>query len=132
MKKVKDSIRTKELLTLLIIVLLFFLFCSALSYVCIKASEARENEMMELKMSTMMDIVSDVKSRRAAVETSVSENLNARIRMMTNLLKEFVTKDGYEGPRTFSDGVVAELQGEQLIFPPGYRGLEKTNNPGGH
>ena len=81
--------------------------------------------MMELKMSTMMDIVSDVNTRRTAADTSISENVSAGISMMTNLLKEFVTEDGYEGPRTFSDGIVAELQGERVSFPQGYRDLEK-------
>ena len=125
MEKTEKSIRTKELVILIVIFLLFFLFRYALSYVCAKASEARENEMMELKMSTMMDIVSDVNMRRTAADTSISENMSAGISMMTNLLKEFVTEDGYEGPRTFSDGIVAELQGERVSFPQGYRDLEK-------
>ena len=68
MEETEKPIRTKELVILIVIFLLFFLFRYALSYVCAKASEARENEMMELKMSTMMDIVPDVNTRRTAAD----------------------------------------------------------------
>ena len=124
MQKTRNAIPTKALVTGLVLVLLYFLFRSAFLYVSIKASEARENEMMELKMSTMLDIVSDLNEKRAAADTMVSENLKARVGMMSNLLQEFVTEAGYEGPRVFADGVVAELRDGRVLFPEDYRGFE--------
>ena len=125
MEKVRKRIRTKELLALLIVVLLFFLLRYAFLEVVTKASETRENEMLELNMSTIMDVVADVNTKRETAIVTISENVNAGIRMMVNFLKEFAGENGYDGPRTFSDGVVAELEGEHVRFPEGYRGLEK-------
>jgi len=120
MKKVKDSIRTKELITVLIIVLLFFLFRSALSYVFTRAGEAREEEMLALKMDTMLNVVDDVNARRMAADEGITANRRAGVRMMTGLLREFVTADGYDGPRTFSDGFVAEFRDGHVILPQEY------------
>ena len=69
----------------------------------------------------MMEIVSDGNAKRAAADATIYENQKANVNMMTNLLKEFATKDGYAGPRVFSDGFVAELQGERVILPREYR-----------
>ena len=112
-------------MSLLVFVLLFLLLRYPFLDVFTKAAEARENEIMELKMSTMMDIISDVNTRRAAAYNDISDNLKADIRMMTNLLREFVTADGYDGPRSVDGGFVAELQSGRVILPQEYRGLEK-------
>lgn len=84
MEKVRKRIRTKELLALLIVVLLFFLLRYAFLEVVTKASETRENEMLELNMSTMMDVVSDISTKRETAFTDFSDNLKAVIGMMTN------------------------------------------------
>ena len=125
MEKIKKTIRRKEIVSMLIVVLLFFLLRYAFLEVIAKAGEARENEMLELNMSTMMDVVADVNSKRETAYTGISDNLKASIGMMTNFLKEFADGNVYTGPRTFSDGVVAELAGEHVHFPEGYRDLEK-------
>lgn len=125
MEKIKKSIRRKEILSMLIVVLLFFLLRYAFLEVITKASETRENEMLELNMSTMMDVVSDISTKRETAFTDFSDNLKAVIGMMTTFLKEFAGENGYDGPRTFSDGFVAELRDGKLRFPEGYRGLEK-------
>ena len=124
MEKIKKSIRRKEIVSMLIVVLLFFLLRYAFLEVITKASETRENEMLELNMSTMMDVVSDISTKRETAYTGISDNLKAGIGMMTNFLKEFAGENGYDGPRTFSDGFVAELRDGKLRFPEGYRGLK--------
>ena len=121
MKKIKDSIRNKELLALVITIVLYFLIRVVLLFVGAKFSETREDELLHLKMDTLMEIVSDGNAKRAAADATIYENQKANVNMMTNLLKEFATKDGYAGPRVFSDGFVAELQGERVILPREYR-----------
>ena len=59
MKKIKDSIRNKELLALVLIVVLFFLIRIVLLFIGAKLSETREDELLHLKMDTLMEIVSD-------------------------------------------------------------------------
>ena len=121
MKKIKDSIRNKELLALMITIVLFFLIRVVLLIVGTKFSETREDELLHMKMDTLMEIVSDGNAKRAAADATIYANQKANVNLMTNLLKEFATKDGYAGPRVFSDGFVAELQGERVILPREYR-----------
>ena len=121
MKKIKDSIRNKELLALVLIVVLFFLIRIVLLFIGAKLSETREDELLHLKMDTLMEIVSDGNAKRAAADATVYANQKANVNMMTNLLKEFVTEDGYTGPRVFTDGFVAELRGDRVILPQEYR-----------
>ena len=126
MKEVKKSIRSKGLLTILFIVLLFFLLRLAILYICAVSGEKRENEMMLLKMTTMTDIMSIGNAKRNAADASISENLAANVALMSNLLREFVTEDGYAGPRVLEDGFVAELRGGRVILPEEYRAFESA------
>ena len=120
MKKIKQSMRYKELIALVLIVLIYFLFRAVLSFVGAKLNETRETELIELKMNVITDIVAYGNEKRTAADASVSENLAMHIELMTNLLGEFVTEDGYTGPRVFSDGFVAEVQGERILIPAEY------------
>ena len=129
MENIRKTIRKKELASMLIVAALFILLQYAFLAVMTKAGEARENEMLELNMGTMMNVVSDVHTRREAAYANISDNLKAGIGMMVNFLKEFADENGYTGPRTFSDGAVAELRDGQVRFPEGYRGLEKQLTP---
>ena len=124
MNKIRKNIRNKELLAFACIIAIFFLVRLALPFAGAKLGEARENELNRLKMDALMDIISDGNMSRAAADQSVSANLAAGIRMKTNLLKKLVTEDGYTGPRAFSGGFVAELQGDSVILPAEYLAYE--------
>ena len=129
MENIRKTIRKKELASMLIVAALFILLQYAFLAVMTKAGEACENEMLELNMNAMMDTVSDVTEKREAAYVNLADNLKADIGMMVNYLKEFAGEDGYTGPRAFSDGAVAELRDGQVIFPEGYRCLEKQLTP---
>ncbi len=118
MKKEKTSIRNKEIITLVLIILIFILIRFALLYIGARLGETRENELIQLKMSVLTDIVSDAGEKRAAAARRVSDRLSADTRLMTTMLREFCTEDGYAGPRVFPDGFVAELRGDRVILPP--------------
>ncbi len=123
MKKIKDSIRNKELLAFLFIILIFILLRVALLFISTKLSEARETELMDMKMSALMDIVTDGNERGLAADEHIAENLRRNLDLMTMLLNGFVTEEGYTGPRAFADGFVAELQGDRVLLPPEYEAL---------
>ena len=129
MENIRKTIREKELASMLIAAALFILLQYAFLTVMTKAGEAREKEMLELNMNTMMDTASDVTAKSEAAYANLSDNLKADIGMMVNYLKEFADEDGYTGPRVFFDGAVAELRDGQVIFPEGYRCLEKQLTP---
>ena len=86
---------------MLVIAALFILLQYAFLEVMTRASEAREKEMLELNMNTMMDAASNVNTKREAAYANLSDNLKAGIGMMVNYLKEFVGEDGYTGPARF-------------------------------
>ena len=93
---------------------LFILLQYAFVEVMTRAGEAREKEMLELNMNTMMDTASDVTAKSEAAYANLSDNLKADIGMMVNYLKEYADEDGYTGPRVFFDGAVAELRDGQV------------------
>ena len=129
MENIRKTIRKKELASMLIVAALFILLQYAFLAVMTRAGEAREKEMLELNMNTMMDAASDVTAKSEAAYANLSDNLKAGIGMMVNYLKEYADEDGYTGPRVFFDGAVAELRDGQVIFPEGYRCLEKQLTP---
>ena len=77
MKKEKTSIRNKEIITLVLIILIFILIRFALLYIGARLGETRENELIQLKMSVLTDIVSDAGEKRAAAARRVSDRLSA-------------------------------------------------------
>ena len=88
MENIRKTIRKKELASMLIVAALFILLQYAFLAVMTKAGEARENEMLELNMNTMMDTASDVTAKSEAAYANLSDNLKAGIGMMVNFLKE--------------------------------------------
>ncbi len=96
-EKEKDSIRNKEIWALVLIVLLFILIRFALLYIGAKLSETRENELLQLKMSTMTDIVSDAGAKRTAAARRFSDHQDIHCRLMTSMLsaigEEYVDDD---------------------------------------
>ncbi len=123
MKKIRDSLRNKALLSALFIVLIFLLLGLALRFISARLSENTENQLMEMKMSALTDIVREGNARRLAADARLSDNLRRSVNLMTLLLKNFVTEEGYTGPREFEDGFVVQLEGERVILPPAYEGF---------
>ncbi len=121
MKKISDSIRNKGLLTLSLIILLFFLIRFALIFIGTKLGETRENEQNQVKMNMLMNILSEGNEKRAAADARITGYEAADVELVTNLLKELVTEDGYIGPRVLKDGFVIELRNDRLILPEEYR-----------
>ena len=126
MKKIRESIRNKEILTLTLIVLLFFLIRFALVFIGTKLGETRENEQNQIKMNMLMSIVSEGNAKRTVADERITNHESADVRMITNFLKELVTEDGYTGPRVLPGGFVAELRDGRVILPEEYQALSST------
>ena len=121
MKKISESIRNKGLLTLSLIILLFFLIRFALIFIGTKLGETRENEQNQIKMNMLMNILSEGNDKRAAADARITGYEAADVELVTNLLKELVTEDGYIGPRVLPDSFVVELRNDRLILPEEYQ-----------
>ena len=68
MKKIKDSIRNKELLALVITIVLYFLIRVVLLFVGAKFSETREDELLHLKMDTLMETRKEPRRMRRSMQ----------------------------------------------------------------
>lgn len=79
----------------------------------------RQDEYVDVKMSVFAD-ASDMQSETLAGEGAhYDAHLKLHLLMMTDTLAEFVTPEGYTGPRVLSDGFVVELQGDWVLLPEG-------------
>ena len=121
MKKIRASIRNKELLTLALIILLFFLIRFALIMLGTKLGETRENEQNQIKMNMLMNIVSDGNAKRAVADERITGYEAADVRLVTGLLRNLVTEDGYTGPMVLPGGFVAKLRDGHVILPKEYQ-----------
>ena len=88
MKKEKDAIQNKEIWALVLIILLFILIRFALLYIGARLGETRENELIQLKLSTLTDIVTDAGLQRAAAAERVSEQLELSRRLLEAMQAE--------------------------------------------
>ncbi len=121
MKKISESIQNSKFLIFVFLILAFFVIQIILLFIGVKLADSREDELGQLKMDAMMDIVSESNATRQIADENFSANLKASVRMMSELLKEFVTEGGYSGPRVFADAFVAELRDDQVILPEEYQ-----------
>ena len=113
MKKRNKKIISSAVITVLLLIILF----AALVVQGIWNAAAREEETCRLKLDTMIDMVSFMDARQDSAEKAFEKKINQNVRFMAEALREFVTENGYTGPRLFSDGAVIEIQGEDILYP---------------
>ena len=101
---------------LLILVLLIPL-TAVLITLRINQAESREMEMNRLKMNMVSELLSNAEERRELVTDWFFENIDVNLMMMSLALQEFLTEDGYDGPRVFEDGIVVEVRDNTVLYP---------------
>ena len=120
MKKTGDySIRRQTIRTVMIMVIIMIPVSVAMIFAGIQFTRSREQFQMRLKENTLAALVDGENERLAAAEAAFDRNLSAHLTMMTSLLGELVTEDGYAGPYVLSDGFVVTLRGNNVIVPEG-------------
>ena len=131
MKKAKDSIRNKEIIALILIIVLFFLIRFALLYIGARLSETRENELIQLKMNALTDIVSDASEKRAAASERVNEKLAANTRLLTAIQRELSAEGGRIDEDAASVNAMREKEAAAFLDhynEPIYEILESTDD----
>ena len=119
-KEIKEfSIRNKAICAFVLLIVVLVLCSFALTYTGVWMGRIREAEQEELKMSSLLDFINDVYAQRDTADRRFTEFVSRDVRFMSGLLREFLTEDGYDGPRTFRDGFVAELRGDEVLLPDG-------------
>ena len=113
------SIRDKAICAFVLLIVVLVLCSFALTYTGVWMGRIREAEQEELKMSSLLDFINDVYAQRDTADRRFTEFVSRDVRFMSGLLREFLTEDGYDGPRTFRDSFVAELRGDEVLLPDG-------------
>ena len=116
MKKEKKQINKtgRAFFIMLFLLIPVFLFLSLLS---MHFALKRETEQENMKRSALVNIVSNEQLENLTAEKQFDEKLSALLQLMTDSLKEFITEDGYTGPRMFTHGFVAELKDSRIVVP---------------
>ncbi len=117
-----NDMQKKTIAVFLLVIVLMVLSGIILFLVGRHISNIREQEQEQLKAGEFADIVAWQDREALAAQTRFDKYLYQDVRLMTGFLKEYVTEDGYSGPRVFEDGFVAELKGENAVIPDGAPG----------
>lgn len=63
------------------------------------------------------ELLNNAEDRRKVATDWFLENIEVNLSLMAVSLQEFLTEDGYDGPRVFSDGIVIEVRDNQILYP---------------
>ena len=93
--------------------------CLILVFVGIVFSVYRVTVLEEETVSSLMTAGEDA-GADGQWGSQFEENKRMTIDLMSAALREFVTPEGYEGPRVFKDGIVMELRDGEAYYPDDY------------
>ena len=123
-KQVNKTGRALWFMLLLLIPVFLILFLLSTHF-----AQKRESEQEYARRSILVNITENEQQRNEAAEKQFDEKLSVLLQLMTDSLKEYVTEEGYTGPRVFDHGFVAELKDGQLVIPDGIPGGEMQLTP---
>ena len=102
---------------ILLILVLLIPLTAVLVALRITQAESKEKEMDRLKMEMVSELLSNAEERRKLVIYWFRQNIDVNISLMCYTLQEFLTEDGYNGPRVFEDGIVVEVRDNTILYP---------------
>ncbi|MBR3240205.1 MAG: mechanosensitive ion channel family protein [Oscillospiraceae bacterium] len=102
---------------ILLILVLLIPITAVLVALRISQAASREKEMNRLKMEMVSELLNNAEDRRKVATDWFLENIEVNLSLMAVALQEFLTEDGYEGPRSFEDGVVIEVRDNEILYP---------------
>ncbi|MER2056170.1 MAG: hypothetical protein ABTB30_12885, partial [Clostridia bacterium] len=102
---------------ILLILVLLIPLTAVLVALRITQAESKEKEMDRLKMEMVSELLNNAEERRKLVTYWFRQNIDVNISLMSYTLQEFLTEDGYNGPRVFEDGIVVEVRDNTILYP---------------
>jgi len=102
---------------ILLILVLLIPLTAVLVALRITQAESKEKEMDRLKMEMVSELLNNAEERRKLVTYWFRQNIDVNISLMCYTLQEFLTEDGYNGPRVFEDGIVVEVRDNTILYP---------------
>lgn len=102
---------------ILLILVLLIPITAVLVALRISQAASREKEMNRLKREMVSELLNNAEDRRKVATDWFLENIEVNLSLMAVSLQEFLTEDGYDGPRVFSDGIVIEVRDNKIIYP---------------
>ena len=79
----------------------------------------RTRYLDQLKLDSTAEMLRQVREVDKQAEKDFDRNQENHARFMAAMLKDFMKEGSYTGPRLFEDGAVAEIRGEQVVWPEG-------------
>ena len=81
--------------------------------------QEKELKVSRYKVSSVAMLLEHAEKTRSDAVDFFDSHEQKNLQFMELYLKDYVTEDGYDGPRVFEDGAVVELQGDQVSWPEG-------------
>ncbi len=113
------NIKQKKMQAIILMVIFFIPMCIALFFTGQYFNEKNEADEESLSTDVLSHIVSHMNTMSLSALNRYNSNLYERMNVRVSFLKEDVKNGRYEGQKVFSDGFVAELNGDEIIYPDG-------------
>ena len=112
------EIEKKKLRTLVLLILVLVISITAMLAVFrIFQAASKEREMSRLKMEMVSEMLNNSEERLRISKDWFRQNIDVNVVLMCYTLEEFLTEDGYDGPRVFEDGMVVEVRDNTILYP---------------
>lgn len=113
------SIRLKMILVFALMFLLLIVSGLVLYRLEFSRLVSKEQEHSQIKLNYAAELTRLTDDTRKSSETSGDRRTQSRLRFMTSVLSEYLTPEGYDGPRLLREGAVVELRDDQVLWPEG-------------
>lgn len=117
--KREKSIRRRMFAAFTIVSILMIPIAYLLGMYGMEFAKEREKTYENLRQSITETFDNSRKELQSAAEKAFDKNLSSRMNMLTALLKNYVSQNGYGGPGLLPHGFVVTLQGRNVILPEG-------------
>ena len=116
MKK-RDAIQKKTAVAIAVMLISILLITFALTGLGMRFTRQREDTRNRMKIKALAQMLTNENAIKAVAVRTYDAHIASGLRMMCDALRARFDGGRYTGPRVFSDGFVARLSGEDVIFP---------------
>lgn len=116
MKK-RDAIQKKTAVAIAVMLISILLITFALTGLGMRFTRQREDTRNRMKIKSLAQMLTNENAIKAVAVRTYDAHIASGLRMMCDALRARFDGARYTGPQVFSDGFVARLSGEDVIFP---------------
>lgn len=115
----RTQIKQKQLSALILMSVLLLISGTILFRMDYAGVQEIVRQRNQMKLDSAAEMIRNMERMEEFSESSLASHTEKNVRFIELILKDSAAPEGYIGPHLFADGAVAEVSGDQVIFPDG-------------